>query len=145
MRTLHLLHKLFSKTSPPPDDGFLQVEREALIDVLLMAMYADNHLATEELALLEREQGRLNWRSPTPPELFVRERTTKVREALADPQVREELLHSIQSRLFSPSSVMRAYVLCKEVLLSDGVQTDEETLFLETLRLYLGVKENCPK
>lgn len=140
------ISKLFNPSSEKTsEDGFLQAEREALIDVILLAMYADNHLAIEEQEFFEAQKGRLNWNSQVDPELFVHDQTAKVRRAHEDPEAREQMLHSIRERLYSEKSVRHAYDICKEMLLSDGIQTDDETIFLETVRLYLGVEADAPK
>mgnify|MGYP001213528964 CR=1 FL=1 len=142
---IEFIGRLFRKDAPGDEgDGYIQVEREALIDVILLSMYADNHLAIEEQQLLTKKSRALHWAAQLPLQNYVSEATARVRAAMESGAKRKELLRSIQDRLYSPESRERAYELCQEVLISDGKKTDEEILFQEELRLYLGIGEEAP-
>ncbi|MBU1238333.1 hypothetical protein KKF84_09125 [Myxococcota bacterium] len=137
---LELLGRLFRRESDGVTlDGYVQMEREALVDVILLAMYADKHLAIEEQRLMKRETASLQWKSVVPLENYVHEATSKVRKAMESPALKKELLRSIQERFFSSESRARAFELCQDMLLADGIKTTEEIAFQEELREYLGI------
>jgi len=142
---LEFLGRLFRRESDSvAGDGYVQMEREALIDVILLAMYADNHLALEEQQLLKKETAALQWKGAFPLQGYVNEATSRVRKALESPAYKKELLRSVQERLFSPESRQRAYELCQEMLIVDGMKTDDEVAFQEELRRYLGLGAENP-
>ena len=137
---LAILKKLFSNPDADPAvDGFSQIEREALIDTLLLAMYSDNHLALDEAELLKSTTAELAWESGTTLDIHLQSTTSKVRAAIGDAGKEAALMDDIAFRLDSTASKQKVAEAVENILHADQRLTDEEQRFFTDLRSHLGV------
>jgi hypothetical protein len=116
---------------------FTQTERESLIHLLLLALYADSHLSLLEDEVLQEELDRLGWESTRPRELCILNAFAKVREATrSEPDARDAFLRDRAGAFGTAATRIEAYRFINRLISSDGV-TSSESSFLEKLRLAL--------
>lgn len=134
---IDFLSNLFENKSQ--SDNYTQSEREALLDIILLSTYADNHIDLSEKKIMDLKIDSLSWESVTPVESFLDERIGTIRNAINSESIKEEILDSIQKRLVSEKSKKSAYAFCEKILMADGTKTPEEKDFQETLKSYIGL------
>jgi len=124
---MNILAKIFNRVSDPsgPSDGLQQQEREAIIDLLLLCMYADNHLSLAESKVLTDKIEAFDWDSPTYIDIYISDSTAKVRRALADSKLEEDLLHSLRERIVSDHAKHKAKTSMYTLFYSDGEDEKE--------------------
>lgn len=134
---MNLLSNLFgSNQNSRNKDGLKQAEREAILDLLLLCTYADNHLSLAEDKILKEQIDGFSWDSGTSPSIYVSMATEKARRASANDHLFAELLQSIADRLSSPESKSTALFLMEELFRSDGMATSEKS-FSDVVKKYL--------
>ncbi|MBC2602499.1 hypothetical protein [Puniceicoccus vermicola] len=133
---MDILKHLYSQKSEHTD-GLNQEEREAILDLLLFAVYADNHLSLAEDRIIKNEVERLQWESGTSIDYYVDEATGSARAALSSETREAQFLESIQTRLKSPEARNRALSLLSKLFYSDG-ETREERNFAQKIRQLLA-------
>lgn len=128
---MKFLEKLFS---PEPvsslHPALEQAEREAIIDLLLLAVYADNHLSLSESGEFDATAESLGWDSITAPSIYINNATNRAREAHSSEAATAELIRFVAKRLTSVGSKARALDLLNRLLMSDG-KTDKEMAFFK--------------
>lgn len=134
---IDFLTNLFQKENS--SDNYTQDEREALLEIILLSTYIDNHLDLSEKKIIESEVKSLAWESVTPVENFISEKIGGIRNANNHESFKKEILTSIQKRLFSEESKKSAYAFCEKVLMADGTKTKTESDFQNTLKSYIGL------
>jgi hypothetical protein len=126
-----LFSRLFSAKAPA-NDGFTQIQREAVVDLLNFCSYADDKLALAEDAIVAKELEQCHWHPAEPVELFVKRSITRVRNALESPESRANFLADVSDRLAAPETRTRALSLSKRLFGADGdYSADEKTVFNE--------------
>jgi uncharacterized tellurite resistance protein B-like protein len=128
--------RLFKQTSPV-EDGLTQSEREAIADLLHYCLYADNHIALAETAVLNDIISTLSWDPNTSFSSFEGRSVSAAREAKENAAAREEFLQSIRGRLSKPQVRTLAFDLCKQLFVADGAQSDKETVVLARIQQLL--------
>ncbi len=131
MRTL--IQRLFNR-HPKPQDGLTQPQREAMIDLLLAAMYADNRVALEEDEQIATKLHTLSWESGTAPSTYLDTATARMREAMNTQAGEVRILESIRDRLATPDVRKDAFEMCVALLKSDSTENSNETEFERTVR-----------
>jgi len=126
MRTL--IQRQFNR-HPEPQDGLTQPQREAMIDLLLAAMYADNRVALEEDEQIATKLHALSWESGTAPGTYLDTATARAREAMNTQDGEVRILESIRDRLATTDARKRAFDLCVSLLNSDSVKNRDESEF----------------
>jgi uncharacterized tellurite resistance protein B-like protein len=134
MELITRLQRLFGNATAKPADGLVQPQREAIIDLLLVSMYADNRIATSEDEMLETELYAFSWESGISPENFLNASTARIRAALVDEAKTQALLESIRQRLGSAAAKQRALALCDKLLQSDQNSSEAETNFQKRVK-----------
>lgn len=130
----------FTDTEDTPSrDGLEQGQREAIIDLLLLAMHSDNHLAISEKEVLEDQIGAFDWRSGSSVEIYVEEATARVREADETDEGRAGLFTELAERLGTEDAKVFALDLCKKLFQADADVDMEEISFLSELRKAMGL------
>jgi hypothetical protein len=124
-----LLRHLFNRATDKPTDGLTQPQREATLDLLLLAMYADNRIALSEDEAIEAQIAMLSWESGITPESYVNASTARVRAALDGEAMKADLLADISQRLVTSEARQVAWRLCDRLLKSDKDTTDAEAAF----------------
>ncbi len=130
---LEQLKRIFTKQEET-SDGLEQIQREAIIDLLLLCRYADNHLALMEDSIFDEEVESFHWDSGTHLEGYIQEATSRVRNIRSSTDARGSFLESVSERLQEGEVKDRALDLCKRLFRSDGVQSEEEDVFEKEIR-----------
>ena len=127
---MDILKKLFASETiiPRVRDELEQREKEAIVDLLLIAIYADNHLSLSENEVLKEEVDKLSWEANIPLDIYFNDATSRARNALASDETVEAYLEAISSRLSSRHSKSRALDLLSKLFYSDGL-VDSEKVF----------------
>lgn len=134
---MNLLKKLF-KTGQSTSDALTQPEREAILDLLLIGVYSDNHIALAESALIDAESETFDWVSGTSLDLYLFDATNRARTASDNPNAEIEFLESIAERLPNPNARILATNLLNRLFLSDG-KSPEERQFMERVERALEI------
>lgn len=117
-----------------------QRQREALLDLLIWTMYADNVLSLSENERLEDAADDITWESVQPVKQYINEAFSRIRTALDDEERAEELLESIHDRLETDEMRARAYETCHELAESDGSVASGEISLLSRVRERFGIE-----
>jgi len=129
--------RLFNQKSAT-NDGLSQPQREALVDLLHFCLYADNHIALAETDVLDAAVSTLTWDPRTSFASYEGRSIAGARAAKESTAAREEFLKSIRLRLDEPEARARAFDLCKQLFVADGVQSDQETVVLARIQQLLS-------
>jgi hypothetical protein len=112
-----------------------QKSREAILDLLFLALYIDNHLSLAEDTALESAIRELGWDSTRPREIFLLNAFARARETIKS-------LEQIQAVMADRAAVIRAdnqgttaLELLARVLASDGLTSGEQHMLKEFHRL----------
>ncbi len=133
---LEHIRSLFKRIGSAADE---QSQREAMVDLLVWTMYADNVLTLPENDRIDQVTEEMSWSSPTPPQLYVNTSIARVRDAIDDSEKSEALLNDISERLGSPKMRMHAYEACRDLANADGEVADQEMHFLRSVRAHFGI------
>ena len=135
---LEWIKKLFHIGAEESSDELNQDQREAIVDLLLLAMYADNKLTFKEDEFFKAETHRFAWDSVLTLDNYIDDATVKVRNALQAAMDRKEFLASIAARLSDPNVRDRALELCERLLICDEEGRDQEVVFFREISDALG-------
>ncbi len=135
---IDILKTLFKPTEAP-SDGLNQKQREAIIDLLLLCTYADNHLALSEDHVLKAEVDAFDWKSEQSVDTYVDGITPKVRRIRSEGESRRDFIRDIGNRLDSTSVKTKAYKLSKKLFKSDGEVAEAESKFEAEIKNGLGL------
>ena len=136
---LEKLSYLFVNRNPSVSDNLTQDQREALIDLLLLCIYADNHAELNEGRILDRELERFNWESEIPIGTYLQVSETRTLAVIPSTDKRAAHLAYISNRLKCKDMKFRALKLCKLLFYSDWVIAEEEELFSKEIRKAFGL------
>ncbi len=117
-----------------PADGLVQPQREAIIELLLLMMYADHRVAVSEDTLIDQQLGQFDWQSGIQPEYFLNQATQRVRAVLDQPDKVTQLLTQIDAALATPQARQQALQLCERVANSDRSLAPSESSFLNLIK-----------
>jgi hypothetical protein len=131
---LQELKKLFSKVETQRSDGLNQEQREAIIELLVLCMYADNQAAVNEDRILQKEVERFTWESEQSVEDFIGAFEGEALAIKDSPESRQGYLQDIGRRLKTEDLRFRALKLCKLLFYSDWQMLDEEKAFVKEIR-----------
>lgn len=127
---MKFLKKLFGSTKESSLYPSLdQREREAIVDLLLMAIYIDNFLSLSETEELKSTADLLGWESETDFSVYIDDAITRVRNVRSNEESLAEFIKYVATRLVSPGSRERALELLNRLLRSDGKSEAEKTFF----------------
>lgn len=111
--------------------GVTQAQREALLDLLIVALYADGLISAEENAQLDGLVAHLKWENPLQRRQYLGLAYARIRAGLDRGGVgRPALLAGIAARLKDPGMRRQAQRLAADLVEADGPATDSEKLFL---------------
>lgn len=131
------LNNLFNNEKKDSTDGLTQPQREAIVDLLLFCMYADNYLSHNESAFFQRKVDQMSWQSGIEPESYINSATARARTATESSTAREHFLQHIAERLQNEHVRHRALDLCRQLFKSDDKGAEAETKFYGELERYL--------
>jgi hypothetical protein len=110
-----------------------QDSRKAIIELLFLSLYTDNHLSLAEDGVLNDALESLGWDSPSPRENFIFSAFASARDAIADPAKAEKHFTSRAEIIKGDGSEGAAFTWLSRVLGSDGL-TATEKRFLSRLQ-----------
>lgn len=126
---MKFLEKLFGgETRSALHPELQQPEREAIIDLLLMAIYVDDHLSLSETKEFDDTAESLGWDSNTGLSVYIDSATDRARTARSSEEGTDEMVGFIAERLTSKGSKERALTLLNHLFMADG-KTDKEKDF----------------
>ncbi len=114
-----------------------QNSREAIIELLFLSLYLDQHLSLAEDAVLDEALDSLGWESAAPREKFIFRAFSSARGASLDLKLGEEFFNARADVIKADGGEGEALTWLSRVLAADGL-TDSEKYFLSRLeaRLY---------
>ncbi len=116
---------------PEETSDWNQTQCEALVDLLYLSIYIDNHISLIEESKVEEELKNADWDGPQSSILYVQAAINRARDAKSDAKVKGEYLTSIADRLDEKKKA--ALEALDNVLKSDGTDT-KEAAFLQEVR-----------
>lgn len=117
--------KLFA-SSPAPSDNLTQAEREAIVDVLHVCMYADSHIALSEDEAIEGIARSFAWDPKISYEAYEAKSVGAVRRALGDAKERAAFFAGVRERLPKAETRKLALALTEKVFKADGNKSARE-------------------
>lgn len=127
---LRILRPLFNHEKAPAADGLTQAQREALIDLLVLAEFEDHKIAGAEVDFITREVASHPWQSTLTLENFYDASVTRTRSAGVSVDAHDDYFADIVRRLQTPAARKRAYDLCRQLMGVDGQCNEDERKFL---------------
>jgi hypothetical protein len=114
-----------------------QKQREAVVDLLLLGMFADAPLKVSEDQKLVSVIEEIGWDSYQAPDLYLQSAIAKARDTLETEGGTKHRLEKISEELNEPSLRQRALEYLTQFLGVDGAVDAEESKFLELVRAAL--------
>ena len=115
-----------------------QTQREALIDLIVWAMYVDGRIDYEENEQIDEVIDQLST-ATLPIRSYLYTAIAKIRDAWNDPDRAERILSDIDTRLGTDAIRRIAYALCESVTRADDQLIGPELAFLERVRHQFGL------
>jgi len=119
--------------------GMTQRQREALVDLLLLGMFADQNLKVSEDQKILSVIQEIGWQSYQTPALYFQSAIAKVRDASETNQGTRYRLHKISEALGDPETRALALNHLAKVLAVDEEVDSEETNFLNAAKAEFGI------
>jgi len=108
-----------------PSNSMNQSQREAIIDLLILAIYSDGHLSVEEDEGLNRLIDSLGWKSMISRDLFVDSAWTRARVAAETPESAAAYVKEHAAHFTTPEDQADAYDVLHQLVSHDGIHKDE--------------------
>ncbi|MDA0349645.1 MAG: hypothetical protein O3C43_21155 [Verrucomicrobia bacterium] len=135
------LKKLFAQgETKQVADGLNQDQREAMIDLFLLCIYADNELALNEDKIFVRNIERFNWKSEQLIGDYIQESKSRTLDLIQSEAEKNSYLNEISTRLKTSEIKFRALKMCKLLFYSDWELAEEEIKFIKKIRTAFGLK-----
>ena len=128
---MKFLKKLFGNEEPRSSlhPELQQAEREAILDLLLLAIYVDNHLSLSETKEFDDAADSMGWESSAGPTVYICNATDRARTARSGEETTAEFINYVAERLCSTGSQERALELLNRLFMADGKTEKEKTFF----------------
>jgi hypothetical protein len=110
--------------------GFSQEQKQALLDLLIIGMYADHNLASAEDDRIEQLLDTFNFPSDYERDRFSHAAFTRASRQSGSPEVIRAYVGQIASHFPTREIRQRAYDILDDLLTSDGKVTSEESKLL---------------
>lgn len=114
-----------------------QKEREAIIDLLHLCLYADAHIALNEGVFIADVVDVIGWDTQISFSSYESKYIASARLAKEGPESKAEFLAYAAERLQSKESRTLAIDLCKRLASSDGTTADNEATLVGEIRAAL--------
>ena len=134
---MKLFERLINKDARRKDE-LTQPEREAIVDLLTLGVYADNHLSIAEDVAFESLTGRLNWESEQDISYYLYTATERARQVRNDEGAIDEFLAFVAERLTSRTSTSTALDLLHRLFSADGSNKKESEFYKTVERILRG-------
>ena len=115
-----------------------QPEREAIVDLLHLCLYADAHISLKEGDFIADVVNVIGWDTKLSFSAYEARSIAAARAARADEKSKQDFITHASQRLQSPASKELALFLCRDLAASDGTSPREGVLLAE-IRRTLGV------
>jgi hypothetical protein len=116
-----------------------QVQREAIVDLLLLGIYADRHIAASEQDFLAAAVEKLGWDEFYAFEIYCQRVVPTVREVLGNAARTQSWLQSISDRLDQVDLMKFAIEQFSALIALDGVTTESEAqLFDQVMETFFA-------
>ena len=115
-------------------DGLNQLEREAIVDLLVLSMYSDNHIAMAESALVNEVAESFSWDAVTSFEAYINASIARVRSVKNDAVTRAGFIEFAAERIESTASKQKAVKLCARIFESDSDFSKAERAVYEEIK-----------
>jgi hypothetical protein len=116
-----------------------QVQREAIVDLLLLGMYADRHVAVAEQEFLAAAIATLGWDEFYSPEIYFQRVVPTVREVLGNADRTCGFLQNISARLDQVDVMKFAIEKFSTLIALDGVtEASEAVLFDAVMEIFFA-------
>jgi hypothetical protein len=115
-------------------DGFSQGQKEALLDLLVLGMYADGHLATVEDECVQELLKAMEFTSDYARDQFADACFTRVRHKAGSPEKMEAQVRELAKCFSGREDRYQALLALDELLASDDRVTGAEGKFLALVK-----------
>lgn len=115
-----------------------QTQREALVELCLLGMYADALVSIAEQTFIDDTSTQLKWESGVSFSSYLQRTIPKVRSAKETAQKTQILLQDLDQRLGSNEFKRKAIADLEKLLATDGVVKLEEE-FLAQVKTVMGI------
>lgn len=109
-----------------------QPQREAVLDLVILALFADSHLSLKEDARLQEALDKIGWESTKPREIFFCNSMNRARKAADSADATDEYI-ATRTKELNVWSKTETLSLLESLLASDGV-TAVESAFLARVK-----------
>jgi hypothetical protein len=114
--------------------GFNDQQKQTLLDLLVIGMYAVGNLADAEDAKIEGVLDTIEFPSPSARERFIDASFTRARQHLGSPQATRDFVADIASHFPTPDLRQKAYDDLEELLSTDIKSAEKESHVLATVK-----------
>jgi len=114
--------------------GFTQEQKQALLDLLIIGMYADHNLASAEDARVEELLDTFSFPSDYERDRFSDAAFTRASRQSGSPEAIRAYVSQVAGHFPTPEIRMRALDILDDLLTSDGRVTSEESKLLSATR-----------
>jgi len=114
-----------------------QSQREALLDLVILALFADSHISLKEDAALQAALEKVGWEAVKPREIFFLNSMSRARQVSESASATSAYLTERAQVLKGGWSSAETVCFIASILASDGV-TPEETAFLGEVKAALA-------
>ncbi len=108
-----------------------QSEREAIVDLLHLCLYADAHLSLREGQFISDVVDVIGWDTNLSFSAYEQRSIAAARAARADEKSKKEFIEYAATRLGSPASKDLAVSLCADLFSADGTSDREAGLLMQ--------------
>lgn len=115
-----------------------QKEREAIVDLLHLCLYADAHVAVKEGEFLSGVVDVIGWETRSSFGSYEARSVANARAARGTAELTKEFIADAASRLHSKAARALAIDLCRQLLAADGTTEDKETSLFAQIRAALA-------
>lgn len=117
----------FRKTTKPAKE-LAQPEREAIVDLLHLCVYADSHISLSETAVIADVVEVIGWDTNLSFTSYESRSVAAARVAKTDAASKKAFIEYAAERLPSKESKALAVALCSDLFASDGTESKEAAL-----------------
>ncbi len=118
---------------PTAVPNLAQVQREAIVDLLLLGMYADQHVAVSEQEFLTEAIGQMNWDKFYSSEIYFQRVVPTVREVLGNTDRTCRFLQNISARLDQVEVMKFAIEQFSTLIALEGVTEESEAVLFDAV------------
>ncbi|MBW2736216.1 MAG: hypothetical protein JRH20_27840 [Deltaproteobacteria bacterium] len=119
------------------DVAALQGQREGLLDLLVLGMFIDHHVANAEGTFIQEQARRFEWDGADTMERFIDQSTGRARDVMGSEGATTAYLKEIAQLLSTSEAKTQALQIFEELLTVDGQLAPREEELLTKARVHL--------